>query len=152
MLKNYTSTVPASRSITSIEKCLVSHGAKHIAKTYTDGATSGIKFVMEVGGKDTIFSLPAKIKNCQNILEENTTSRTRPETMAKIPAQAERTAWKIVLDWIKIQMAMIDLAQIEMLEVFLPYAYNAQTDQTFFEQIKQNDYKALLPEPNRSGA
>ena len=144
-LKNYTSTVPASRSIMNIEKCLITHGATDIAKTYEGGQTKGIKFAIMIDGKSMVFALPARIENCQRVLEGMTTSRTRPETLAKIPDQASRTAWKIVLDWIEIQMAMIDLAQIEMLEVFLPYVFIAEKNCTVFELAKDNGFKKLLP-------
>lgn len=106
--------------------------------------------VNTIRGSDTHLEFAYKIQKYFKVLEKNTTSRTRSETMVKIPAQAERTAWKIVLDWIEIQMAMIDLAQIEIMEVFLPYVYDAQKDMTFFEQIKSNHYKALLPGTNKS--
>jgi len=129
----------------NIEKCLITHGATDIAKTYEDGKTKGIKFAMLVNGKSMVFSLPARIENCERVLEGMTTSRTRSETLAKIPAQAERTAWKIVLDWIEAQMAMVDLAQIEMAEVFLAYVFNPETNQTYFEMIKEGGFKKLLP-------
>jgi hypothetical protein len=60
--------------------------------------------------------------------------RTRPETKKKIPRQAERTAWKILSDWVEAQMAMIELSQIEITEVFLSYLYDHKTDQTFYEK------------------
>ncbi len=145
MLKNYTSSVAANISIMKIEKCLINHGAKQIAKDYHDNITVGIKFVMNIEGRDTIFSLPARIDRCKQVFIEQRVNRISNEAMKKITAQAERTAWKIVLDWVEAQMAMIDLAQIEMLEVFLPYVYVAESDQTFFEVLKEKKFKALLP-------
>lgn len=142
-LKNYTSTVPASRSIDKIEKCLVDHGAKQIAKAYDDGIVIGIKFVMAIDGRDTVFSLPAKVENCKQVFISQRVNMISNAGMEKISKQAERTAWRIILDWIEIQMAMIDLAQIEMAEVFLAYVFNPQTNQTFFEMMKEDEFKAL---------
>ena len=91
------------------------------------------------------FKLPAKLAECEKVLLANLSPRTRSETKKKIPQQAERTAWKILLDWVEAQMAMIELSQVEVLQVFLSYVYDHQKKQTFFEQIKEKKYKALLP-------
>ena len=91
------------------------------------------------------FKLPAKVSQCEQILVASLSPRSRPETRKKVTAQAERTAWKILSDWIEAQMAMIELAQVEVMEVFLPYVYDVTRKQTFFEQIKERKYKALLP-------
>jgi hypothetical protein len=71
--------------------------------------------------------------------------RARPETRKKLPEQAERTAWKIVADWVDAQMAMIELAQIEFMEVFLPYLYDASSEQTYFEKLRDKSFVGLLP-------
>lgn len=142
-LKNYTSTVPASRSIMNIEKCLVDHGAKQIARTYEGGVVTGIKFVMDLDGRDVVFSLPAKVDNCKQVFISQRVNEISDAGMKRILEQAERTAWRIIRDWIEIQMAMIDLEQIEMAEVFLAYVFNPQTNQTFFEMMKEDKFKAL---------
>ena len=75
----------------------------------------------------------------------NLSPRAQPQTRKKIPAQAERTAWKIVLDWVEVQLSMIELAQVEFMEVFLPYLYNGVTQQTYFETLKKQGIAKLLP-------
>lgn len=146
MLKNYTSSMPATRSISYIEAKLAQNGAREILKLYDDGGrVTGICFIVPLNGQDMPFKLPAKVAECEKVLSANLSPRTRPETRKKIPLQAERTAWKILLDWVEAQMAMIELAQVELMEVFLPYVYDHQKKQTFFEQIKEKKYKALLP-------
>lgn len=62
-IKNYTSTVPASRSVARIEDCLVKHGAKNIIKIYDSKKLTGIAFVVSINGKDIPFRLPARIDN-----------------------------------------------------------------------------------------
>lgn len=146
MLKNYTSSQPASRSIMYIESKLVQHGAMHILKTYSpDGRVASICFTMNIDGNDINFKLPAKIDACEKTLLSNLSARARPETRKKIPQQAERTAWKILQDWVEVQMAMIELSQTEVLEVFLAYVFDTTSQTTFFETIKDRKYKALLP-------
>lgn len=145
-LKNYTSKVPASQSIRYIEGKLVSKGATQIAKTYDpQQRVDRLRFSLRVDGRDILFNLPAQIENCEKVMERSLSSRALAETRRKVPAQAERTAWKILSDWVDAQMAMIELAQVDVMEVFLPYVCDPKTGRTFFEQLKEQNFKAMLP-------
>lgn len=140
--------MPAARSISYIEAKLIQHGAKQIMKTYDENQRlKAIFFSINIAGNDMSFKLPANVQQCEKVLLSNLSSRARPDTRKKVPQQAERTAWKILQDWVEAQMAMIELAQIEVMEVFLPYLYDGQKDQTFFEQIKSKGFQKLLPKP-----
>lgn len=142
-LKNYTSTVPAITSMGRIEQCLVKAGATDISKKYGDGVCKAITFRMPVNGQPLFFQLPAKVDKCFDVLWKEV-KRPQPDTKAKTHAQAERTAWKIISDWVDIQLSMILLEQADALEIFLPFAYNPATDTTFYNQLKEGGFKALL--------
>ncbi len=145
-LKNYTSKVPASQSIRYIEGKLVSKGATQIAKSYDkDKRVERIRFTLKIDGSDMLFNLPARFENCERVMTRQLSNRAKAETRRKVPAQAERTAWKILADWVDAQMAMIELAQVDVMEVFLPYAYDPATQMTFFEQLKAKDFRPMLP-------
>ena len=147
-LKNYTSTVPAARSITYIESCLTRSGARQIMKSYdNDGRTEAISFSIPLNGNDIFFKLPAKVEACTQVLLNDLSPRAKPDTRKKIPEQAERTAWKICSDWIEAQMAMVELAQVDVLEVFLPYMYDPKSDKTFYESAKAKGVAGFLPAP-----
>jgi hypothetical protein len=146
MLKNYTSGINAERSINFIENKLVHHGAKQILKIYDDkNNVSGLCFNIMIDGQLLPFKLPARIDQCERILMGNLSSKARPETRKQIPQQAARTAWKILADWVEAQMAMIELAQVEVTEVFMPYLYDANKQRTCFEMFKERGFKAMLP-------
>lgn len=147
-LKNYTSETPASTSMGKIEKCLVSAGATDISKKYSDGICTSITFRMMVNLRPLLFQLPAKVEACYNVFWKEV-KRPRPDTKVKIRQQAERTAWKIVCDWVEVQLSMIMLEQADALEVFLPYAYDPASDQTFYNKLKEGGFKALLPPPTK---
>lgn len=143
-LKNYTSTVPAITSMGRIEKALVSAGATNISKTYQDQVCTAIQFRMVITGElPMFFQLPAKVDPCFNVLWAEV-KRPREDTKKLVREQAERTAWKIVADWVEIQISMIMLQQAEPLQVFLPYAYDPTTENTFYDRIKAGGYKGLL--------
>lgn len=146
MLKNYTSGQPAERSINFIEAKLVAHGARQILKLYNDkNQVSGLCFNITIDGQLLPFKLPARLDQCEKILTQNLSRRAKPETKKRIPEQAARTAWKILADWIDAQMAMIEMSQVEITEVFMPYLYDANKQRTCFEMFKERGFKALLP-------
>lgn len=127
-----------------IESKLVQNGARKIQKTYDpDGRVDAMCFSIPIEGREVYFKLSARVSNCEAVLRANLSSRARPETVRKIPDQAVRTAWKIVSDWVEAQMARIELAQIEVMEAFMPYIFDGT--QTYFESVKHRGYKGLLP-------
>jgi len=145
-LKNYTSTVSASKSISYIETKLAQNGASQILKLYDEEKrVSGICFIIPMNGFDMPFKLPARVKECEKVLLNNLSRRARPETKKRISAQAERTAWKILSDWVEAQMAMVELSQVELIQVFLAYVYDHAQNKTYFEKIKEKGIQKLLP-------
>lgn len=141
-LKNYTSKSPAVNSINNIEKKLVSVGAKNINKEYDEGVLKRITFLVDVNGNTAVFKLPAKIDTIFDVLWSQV-KRPQPGTKDRIKAQAERTAWKILSDWVEVQCTMILLQQAELAEVFLPYYYNPSLQQTLWNQVNEGSIKLL---------
>lgn len=147
-LKNYTSNVPASTSMAKIEKCIVQVGATDISKKYEMNVCIAITFRMMVNNVPVFFQLPAKVEACFDVLWREV-KRPRPDTKRLIREQAERTAWKIVCDWVEVQLSMIMLEQAEAIEVFLPYVYDPSRDETFYNRLKSSGFKGLLEAPKK---
>lgn len=143
-LKNYTSTAPAITSMGRIEQALVKAGATDISKKYKEGICIAITFRMLVNTNPMFFQLPAKVDACFDVLWKEV-KRPKPDSKQRTREQAERTAWKIISDWVEIQLSMILLEQADAMEIFLPYVYNPATEQTFYNQLKEGGFKALLP-------
>ncbi|RYE53991.1 MAG: hypothetical protein EOP48_13225 [Sphingobacteriales bacterium] len=142
-LKNYTSTVPASTSMSRIEQYLVKAGASDISKKYGEDRTCrSITFRMVVHDMPVFFQLTAKIEACYKVLYAEV-KRPQADTKRKILEQSERTAWKIISDWVEIQISMVMLEQADLIQVFLPFVYNPKTEKTFYDQVKGNDFKML---------
>jgi hypothetical protein len=142
-LRNYTSSVPAIDSIARIEQMLVEAGATHIAKSYEGGSVSGILFQMIVREMPLTFKLPAKVDPIRKALRSGLKKPT-PASDRRVIAQSERTAWKLVYDWVSIQVSMIRLEQAEPVEVFLPYLYNPAKDMTVFAALKEANFNTKL--------
>ena len=141
-LKNYTSETPKDRSVSKIINCLVEMGAKNINQQYENKMLSGITFLIDINDTTVAFSLPAKVEAVFKVLWEEV-KRPNTGTEQRIREQAERTAWKIISDWVEIQAAMIHLEQAEILQVFLPYALIGNGGNTLYESMKSNNFKLL---------
>ncbi len=140
-LMNYTSSVPAEKSILDIERLLWSAGATKIAKDANrDGTVTAFIFALPVGVQQIPFRLPCNIDKVFAVLMANY-KRPHRGTKEKVRAQSERVAWRILLSWIDAQVTMIRLDQARPEEVFLPYMWNGK--QTLFQQFQSKDF--LLP-------
>ncbi|HVT84289.1 MAG TPA: hypothetical protein VHD35_03760 [Chitinophagaceae bacterium] len=144
-IKNYTSTVDASRSMAKIEELLVEIGATNINKQYNEKICTGITFLLfDPQLQQTLpFHLKAQVEECFTVLWQYV-KRPRLDTRSAIQQQASRTAWKILCDWTEVQCTMILLGQAKPLQMFLPFMYDMKTSETLFDKITTGKVK-LLP-------
>lgn len=145
-IKNYTSTVDASRSMAKIEELLVEIGATNINKQYNEKICTGITFLLfDQQLQQTLpFHLKAQIEECFIVLWKDV-KRPRPDTKTILQQQASRTAWKILCDWTEVQCTMILLGQAKPLQMFLPFMYDTTRNETLFDKITTGKVK-LLPQ------
>ena len=144
-IKNYTSTVDSIVSMAKIEKQLVEIGAQNINKKYDNKICVGITFFIfdETLKQIITFHLKPQVDECFKVLWADVI-RPKPETRKRITDQANRTAWKIICDWVEIQCSMILLKQAEPLQMFLPFMYDVQNDVSFYQKIKSGQTQLLL--------
>ncbi|MFT3704687.1 MAG: hypothetical protein QM802_20145 [Agriterribacter sp.] len=141
-IKNYTTEVPAVRSIAAIEQLLVGFGSTNIMKEYGPaGRVAAISFMVEMDGMKLPFQLPVKVQDCYVWLKKRK-AKTNDKTLLE---QAERIAWKQMHELIHIQLSHIELNQAEKLELFLPYLYDVSKRETYYQKVKSGGFKALLP-------
>ena len=150
MLKNYTSGVPAHKSVSRIEAQLAAHGAQSVVKQYVDRRLAAVSFFMQLDDRLVPFRLPARVDRVEQVLT-GAVRRPRKSTLAKVAEQAERTAWKIISDWVDAQMALIELQQADLAEVFLPYIWDEKKGRSFYQAVITEGY-TLLPPPRKDGA
>lgn len=144
-IKNYTSTVEASRSMSRIEELLVDIGATNINKQYKDKICTGITFLLfDLQLQQTLpFHLTAQVDECFKTLWKEV-KRPRADTADTLHLQANKTAWKILSDWTEIQCSMILLGQAKPLQMFLPFMYDMKTSETLFDKVAKGKLN-LLP-------
>ena len=141
-MKNYTSTVPATTSMALVEKALVHAGATHISKAYEQEQVVGFYFQFVINGIPVAYRLPVKVKAVHDAMERG---YARPDKIDqnRLWAQAARTAWKILYDWILVQLSMMEMEQALPMEIFLPYALMPARDETVFEVFQSSGFKQL---------
>lgn len=142
-IKNYTSSVAVSKSISSIETLLVEAGAKTISKFYNDdNSIAGFLFQLKVKDELITFKLPSNPKAVEKVLISQLV-KPRKETIKRVKEQADKTSWRLLHDWVHIQLSMVQMEQAEAAQVFLSYAYDGKTDKTLFQLVKENNFKQL---------
>ena len=160
-LKNYTSEVPVRQTIHRIEQVLIKCGVSGIMKEYvgTEGEIAAITFQIAVASGRLTIRLPAdKAKALEALwgdyvdgdkLNEKgdqviAWASRKKKRRADFAEQAARTAWKIVQDWIEVQMSMIQMKQADTLQVFLPYVFDGK--RTYYEALRETNFRGLLTE------
>lgn len=148
-MKNYTSEQSVEKTVGKIEELLVKSGATNIMKEYAEGRVTGVSFAIAnpAGGKVAV-RLPANIDGCYQVLRK-AIKRPNPQTQQRLHEQSKRTAWKLMQDWVAVQLSLIEMQQAEALEVFMPYIWNGQ--RSFYSHIKDAGFKALPAPPPRPG-
>lgn len=142
-IKNYTSCVPIEKSVAQIERRLVEHGAHDILKIYEDRRLVGVAFIATIDGNKIPFRIPARVENVRKVMV-SALKRPRAGSVKRATEQAERTAWKLLADWVDVQMSLLELDQAKFMEVFLPYVYNHEDKTTFFERVEKKGFSNLL--------
>lgn len=132
-IKNYTTKVPANRSIQEIQDSLVKHGASGVLLEYEKGTgrIEALKFKIEIKGETIPFRLPTGWRQFQKVLRQQ-----QPRERKWLDEDAcYRVAWRVLRDWVMSQMALIETEMVKTEQVFLPYAITQDGVSTLYERV-----------------
>lgn len=137
-IKNYTTKVPANRSIQEIQDSLLKHGATGFLMEYEQGTgrIKSLKFIIEFNDKKLPFALPVNWRAFQVTLKRDGERRWNDEDYCY------RVAWRVIRDWVMVNMALFETEMINIPQMFLAYAV-MPNGQTLFDKII-TDPKLLL--------
>ena len=138
-LLNYTTQVPADKTVGEIQQCLAKHGANAILSEYDgEGFIVALSFKIKINEKDIAFKLPSDWRPILKVMEQD------PKTPQRLcnQEQALRVSWRIVKRWIEAQMAILETKMVKMEQIFLPYAIT-KSGKTIGEEFEGNANKLL---------
>lgn len=140
-LLNYITNIDVHKTLGKIQKNLVSHGARKIMYDYDDsGHVQALCFVIDTPYGERGVKLPAA--NVSAIYEVLKQQKKAGKIKIKITyKQAEKVAWRIIKDWVEVQMAILESQMVQFDEIFLPYMLNSK-GQTFFQVYQQKQLTA----------
>lgn len=138
-IANYTTSIKAEKTVGEIQGMLARAGASAVLFDFDGAEVSAISFRLLHEDVMVSFRLPANIKSIYVVLQNDPDVPRRLRTME----QASRVAWRIIKDWLRAQLAIVEAEQAEMVEVFLPYAQNPETGQTLFRMLEAGGFKQL---------
>lgn len=160
-LKNYTSDVPAPKTIARIQQILISYGVRSIEMEYgpnQDIVALTFRIQFDPAKPPLPIRMPAKVREAQDALwldyvDGATLSKDgnkiddwncrKHKQRKDFLEQGERTAWKLMQDWIEVQLSLIQLRQVDVAQVFLSYVWDGK--QSFYDRLKGGGFAALMP-------
>lgn len=138
-IANYTTSIKTEKTVGEIQAMLAKAGAQSVLFEFDGAEVSAISFRLIHEHVMVSFRLPANVDSIYVVLQNDYNVPKRLQTME----QAARVAWRIIKDWLRAQLAIVEAEQAEMVEVFLPYAQNPETGQTLYKQLEQGGFKML---------
>lgn len=134
-LKNYTTKVPVSRTVSEIQKILLQFGASGIGYEYgADSRISSIFFKIEDDSGIRGIKVPSLWEKCKEVLIQQKQYRDDDH--------AYRVAMRNVKDWLDAQLALLATDMVEFRQIFLPYMTNIKGE-TLYEHLEKTNYKLL---------
>ena len=117
---------------------LVKHGAKSIMKSYEGEDVTSLSFLIDTGNGNVPVKLPVRLDDVLQVLTEQ--KKAHPKANIKATReQANRVAWRILKDWIEVQMALLDMKMVKFEEIFLSYIETAD-GKTIYEKLEEKQF------------
>lgn len=121
---NYTTSVPAMRTIGQIQGKLAEHGARAVMMNYEGKRVVSLAFQVDGPAGPLSIKLPVDAMATLKVMERD---ELQPRYLTE--DHAYRVSWRIVKDWVEAQMALLDTEMVRMEQIFLPYiiTHNGKT-------------------------
>lgn len=141
---NYTTVVPVTRTLSEIQDMLVKRGVQHVATEFLEGLPCGLSFTLSTPQGEKVYRLPVEVDAMHRLLckiadEGHGALGTKPDTLRRTTIDhAARVSWRVVRDWIRAQLTLVDAEMAKLDQVFLPYMVLSSGD-TVFQVFEQSD-------------
>lgn len=134
-LFTYTTSIAPEKTISEIQKELAKNNAKSVKIDYKNGQPVSLSFLVDTIHGNMGVKLPCNHIPVLKVLKEQGVSpKYRTEE------QAYRVAWRILLYWIKAQMAIIETEMVTIDQVFLPYML-VEDNKTLYQRMIDSKFQ-----------
>ena len=117
MIANKTTQVPVAKTLGEIQAMLAKINASAMMINYEDQEPVSLSFQIVRGGRPLSFQLPS---NWQGILAAMKRESTPQRLLNR--EQALRVSWRVVKDWLRAQLTLIEAGAATVEEVMIPWA------------------------------
>jgi len=114
----------------------VRSGARSLHMNYEGQRVTAVSFDLATPAGIVAYKLPLRIDPVFERLQQARPPENRARSAERDRAQAERTAWRLLVWWLKAQFGIIDMGMVENSEVFTPYMLGAHGLTLYEGQIR----------------
>lgn len=143
-IKNFSTSIPAEKTIAEIEVMLAKHKAKKIMKEFDDkGLVTRLSFTIDTENGEMPVKLPMNKAGLMDVFKFQVHQKKLPRKFwgsEWSEEQAMRVGWRIIKDWLDAQLSLLDIEMVKISEIFLPYIYNAKLGKTMFELLEKSGF------------
>lgn len=140
-LLNYTTNIDPEKTAGEIIGILARAGARALQIEYDHLQNpAGLSFMIATPKGELSFKLPISADAVLKVLVKQSMKGQVPKSVA-MPQQARRVAWRINLEWLKMQLALIEAEMATLEQIFLPYML--VNGKTMYQLLEAQQFKAL---------
>jgi hypothetical protein len=132
---NYTTKVDPMNTATECIKMLAAHGATDMGLTTDQGSPTGLVFVTATPWGKRQFTMPLNIAGVERELAK-AYKAGRIQRAYTGRDHATRVAWRVLKDWLEVQLALIDAGVQELHQLMVGYM-NAVPGRTVYEIVAE---------------
>lgn len=149
-IKNYTTKIQVEKTLGAINGKLMHAGAGSITTLFDPArrVPIGIEFSISTKHGERDFRLPARIEAVHRVLNEQYEEGYIERRFAS-REQAARVGWRILLDWLDAQLAILETEMVEVEELLLPWMV-LDGERTAYQVLEER--RLALPSPEKQMA
>lgn len=151
MIANKTTEIDAQKTVTDIQAMLAGAKATQMLIEYEGTQPVALSFKIDLDGYTVNYRLPCNYKGVLAALMNEKKNRLHRRLLT--PYHANRVAWRIIRDWLRAQLSIIEANASTLQEVMLPWAITNSGKTVGHEMLLGHPSKLLgLPGPSQENS
>jgi|HubBroStandDraft_4_1064222.scaffolds.fasta_scaffold56907_3 hypothetical protein len=137
---NYTTKIPAKRTLSECQELLAEAGAMAMAVAYQDRNPSGLSFRIDTPNGAQNFILPVNVDGVARLLATaDYPSSVKTADLSRYVSRehAYRVGWRVLRDWLEAQLAIVAAGMVTLDEIMLPYLQIGKGE-TLYRALQSN--------------